>query len=87
MDNAEQFAIGARTSGGGTSWSLYFIGLIDEVRMSKGIARSAAWAKAAWETGRDHLLDFGSEEGIPAGGVAPTGVLYGSLIGSLGGPI
>jgi len=38
-----------------------FDGIIDEVRISN-IARSVAWIKATYETGRDHLLDWGSEE-------------------------
>lgn len=38
-----------------------FDGLIDDVRISY-IARTAVWIKATYETGRDHLLDFGSEE-------------------------
>jgi len=36
-------------------------GIIDEVRISNN-ARSIAWIKATYETGRDHLLDWGSEE-------------------------
>ncbi len=39
-------------------------GLIDELRFSD-IVRNAAWIKATYETSRDDLLDFGSEE--PAG--------------------
>jgi len=39
----------------------YFDGTIDEVRVSQ-IARNAEWIKATYETGRDHLLDFGTEE-------------------------
>jgi len=38
-----------------------FNGRIDEVRISN-TARSAAWIKASYERGRDHLLDFGGEE-------------------------
>ena len=33
----------------------------DEVRVSDA-TRSAAWIKASYETGRDDLLDYGSEE-------------------------
>jgi len=36
-------------------------GIIDEGRLSN-VARTAAWTKATYETGRDHLLDWGSEE-------------------------
>jgi hypothetical protein len=36
-------------------------GIIDEVRVSN-ISRSAAWIKASNESGRDDLVDFGSEE-------------------------
>jgi len=39
-----------------------FNGAIDEVEISD-IARSAAWIKASYESGRDHLLVFGDEEG------------------------
>ncbi len=43
------------------SQNRYFNGLIDEVRISKA-PRSAAWIKAAYESGRDHLVDFHGEE-------------------------
>jgi len=36
-------------------------GIIDEVRASS-ISRNEAWIKASYESGRDHLLDFGTEE-------------------------
>ena len=36
-------------------------GIIDEPRISS-IGRPAAWIKATYETGRDNLLDWGSEE-------------------------
>lgn len=39
----------------------YLDGIIDEVRISN-TTRSAAWIKASYETGRDNLLSFGSEE-------------------------
>lgn len=39
----------------------YFDGILDEIRISN-ISRSAAWIKASYESGRDELLDFGSEE-------------------------
>jgi len=39
----------------------YMDGILDEVRISN-VARSPAWIKASYESGRDHLVDFGSEE-------------------------
>jgi hypothetical protein len=39
----------------------YFDGIIDEFRISN-IVRSPAWIKASYESGRDDLLDWGSEE-------------------------
>ena len=36
-------------------------GIIDEVRAS-ATSRNESWIKASYESGRDHLLDFGSEE-------------------------
>ena len=39
----------------------YLDGIIDEARISN-VARSAAWIRASYESGRDHLLGFGSEE-------------------------
>lgn len=36
-------------------------GIVDEIRMST-VVRSDAWIKASYESGRDDLLDFGSEE-------------------------
>jgi hypothetical protein len=36
-------------------------GIIDEVRAS-ATSRNESWIKATYESGRDHLLDFGSEE-------------------------
>jgi hypothetical protein len=54
--NAGSFTIG---SSGSASYDLD--GKIDEVRISN-VARSDAWIKASYETGRDDLLDFGSEE-------------------------
>jgi len=44
----------------------YLTGLVDELRISKGIARTPAWIKASYESERDHLNDFGEEE-VPAG--------------------
>jgi hypothetical protein len=40
---------------------MLFDGKLDESRISNS-ARSAAWIKATYESGRDHLVDFGSEE-------------------------
>ena len=39
----------------------YWRGIVDEVRASS-VARTDAWIKASYESGRDDLLDFGSEE-------------------------
>jgi len=48
--------------GSSTAYAVhYFEGIIDEVRISN-TSRSAAWIKASNESGRDDLLDFGSEE-------------------------
>ena len=41
-----------------------FDGIIDEVRIS-GEVINAAWIKANYESERDDLLDFGSEESLP----------------------
>jgi len=40
----------------------YWEGLIDEFRISN-TSRTAAWINASYESGRDDLLDFASEEG------------------------
>jgi hypothetical protein len=49
----------------GKSYSSYsgywWGGQIDEVRVSN-VARSAAWLSASYESGRDHLISFGSEQ-------------------------
>ena len=39
-----------------------FAGILDEIRISNAV-RSDAWIKATYETERDHLLVWGSEEG------------------------
>jgi len=39
-----------------------FDGTVDEVRISD-YPRSAAWIKASYESERDHLIDYGGEEG------------------------
>jgi len=60
-EGADDFYIGSYQGGGDTyCWN----GDIDEVRVSS-IARLVAWIKATYETGRDDLLDFGSEEEAP----------------------
>jgi len=46
---------------GGRSGTDLSTGVIDEVRASN-TTRSAAWIKASYESGRDDLLGFGSEE-------------------------
>jgi len=43
------------------SYNRYFDGTIDEIRISND-TRSASWIKASYESERDDLLDFGSEE-------------------------
>ena len=54
----------ARVSAIGAIWGAsgnWFNGLLDEVRISS-TDRGAAWIKASYESERDDLLDFGSEE-------------------------
>jgi hypothetical protein len=46
---------------GGRSGADLSYGIIDEVRASD-TSRNEAWINASYESGRDHLLDFGSEE-------------------------
>jgi len=48
---------------GRSTWDInqYFEGIIDEVRISN-IVRTPSWIKASYESGRDHLNDFGEEE-------------------------
>jgi hypothetical protein len=57
-DSAANFDIGRAYSNYNGYW---WNGQIDEVRVSN-VARSAAWISASYESGRDHLVDFGSEE-------------------------
>ena len=58
----------------------YFLdGFLDEVRISN-VARSAAWIKATYETGRDDLLDFGSEETQPRAWILQ-GVMFQGISG------
>lgn len=61
--NLENIIIGQEQDAlhGGFQTSQAFLGLIDEVRFSETV-RTAAWIKATFETGRDHLFTFGSEE-------------------------
>jgi len=54
------YGLGIASDGVGNT-AYCFDGAIDEVRLSN-TARSAAWIKATHESGRDDLLDFGSEE-------------------------
>ena len=58
--------IGIHYYDGIPSSSYGFNGLIDEVRIS-ATDRSAAWIKASYESERDDLLDWGSEETLPKG--------------------
>lgn len=67
----------------GAGWNLD--GMMDEVRISS-IGRSAAWIKATYNSLWDSLITYSAEE-TPAGGNAPTGTLYGSLVGPMGGLI
>jgi len=55
-------ALGNRAEDVGTSYDLH--GLLDEARVSN-TARSAAWIRASYESGRDDLIDFGTEETRP----------------------
>ena len=57
-DSGANFDIGKSYSSYNGYW---WTGQIDEVRVSN-VARSAAWINASYESGRDHLVDFGNEE-------------------------
>jgi hypothetical protein len=57
LDDGFSLGVGQRDQQGDRT----FNGFIDEVRISN-ISRSAAWIKASYESGRDDLVDFGSEE-------------------------
>jgi hypothetical protein len=46
---------------GGFDVSQAFLGVLDNVRISN-VVRSDAWIKASFEGGRDHFIDFSSEE-------------------------
>lgn len=62
LESAGPLRIGAYWWTAGAKW---FYGLIDDVRISN-IARSPAWIKATYESGRDHLLYFGEKPAPPA---------------------
>jgi hypothetical protein len=57
IDETNQLEIGNDTLN-----NLAFDGFIDEVRVSKGVARSAAWEKGTYNSLWDTLLTYGSEE-------------------------
>jgi len=57
INNFEDVLSGVRTHG----TPLYYTGDIDDLRLSETL-RPPAWIKATYETGRDDLIDFGSEE-------------------------
>jgi len=42
----------------------YWNGRLDEVRVSKGVGRNAAWIKADYNSGNDSLVTWGSEEEV-----------------------
>jgi len=77
QDNSQLTNSDTVKTGGITAWDEFVVGggetygftdcVIDEVRVSSG-ARTAAWRKASYESGRDDLLAFGSEE---KGGIGP----------------
>ena len=54
-------ALGNRADDNGILYDLN--GLLDEARVSN-TARTPAWIKASYESGRDDLFDFGPEEGL-----------------------
>lgn len=58
-DSGNDFRIGRQYYDYDGRW---WDGIIDEARISN-ISRNAAWIKASYESGRDDLVDFGSEEG------------------------
>ena len=60
ISNSNNLCIGTTTVPG-TIWAVFIDASIDEVRISD-TARSAAWIKASYESERDDLLDWGSEE-------------------------
>lgn len=58
----DDITIGANWSGSG--WSNFFLGSIDEVRISNS-ARSAAWIKATYHSNWNSLITYGSEQERP----------------------
>jgi len=62
QDQSNKRYIGCRETGGGRSQ--FFNGKVDEVRISNE-ARSSAWVKSTYETGRDDFVTYGSEEELP----------------------
>jgi len=59
LQTTEPFRIGNRKTD--IENDLFFNGIIDEARVSN-VARSTAWIKATYESGRDDLIAYGSEE-------------------------
>jgi hypothetical protein len=66
ISDSDVSVIGARYAG---TYSNYFNGIIDEVRISN-TARSAAWMKCEYYTAVDSLLSFGSEVDLVYGTAA-----------------
>jgi len=69
LDNSVATATPVWTTNMYVLWATYkitdnnyeFLGIQDEIRNSDTV-RTASWIKATYEAGRDHLLDWGSEE-------------------------
>ncbi len=57
LDNAHDMGIGARHLDG-QSWQWDFNGEIDEVRLTRGIARSPSWIKATYHSHFDELIAY-----------------------------
>jgi len=75
--------IGKRTYSGAED---FFSGIIDEVRISS-IARSADWIKASYNNQNSPSTFVIEGTPVTPGGVAPTSVFYGPIVGPFGGPI
>ena len=58
IGNPNPLVMGYWSYVGGSYW---WAGVLDEIRISS-IQRTAEWIKATYESGRDQLLDWGSEE-------------------------